>query len=77
MWELASVKIETIYIYLLEEGTDVWRPCKAEHLGGERYRILDEAPEGEVWEFKNGTVVKCRMRELLDGAALVAMESAD
>jgi hypothetical protein len=61
------VKIETIYVYLLEEGTDVWRPCRAEHLGGDRYRILDEAPDDEIWEFVTGDVVRCRLKKIGTG----------
>ena len=61
------MKIETIYAYLLEEGADVWRPCRAEHLGGDRYRILDEAPDDEIWEFVTGDVVRCRLKKIGTG----------
>jgi len=60
---------KTIYIRLLDEGVDVWRPVKAEVLGGERYRIISENtdPEDEKWEFKTGEVVHCTGKELMDG----------
>ena len=31
---------ETIYVALLDEGIDVWRPVEAERLSPDRYRIL-------------------------------------
>ena len=60
---------KTIYVRLLDEGVDVWRPVKAEVLGGERYRIISENtdPEVEKWEFKIGEVVHCTEKELMDG----------
>jgi hypothetical protein len=36
----------------------------AEHVGGDAYRIVEETPEGEEWQFKTGTVVRCRMQNL-------------
>jgi hypothetical protein len=41
----------TIYVAPLDEGVDVWRPVAAEYLGNDLYRLLDETPEDEVWEF--------------------------
>lgn len=41
----------TIYVALLDEGVDVWRPVAAEHLGSDLYRLIDETPAGEVWEY--------------------------
>ena len=45
---------ETIYVPLLEEGTDVWRPVVAEKLIDETFRILGEMPEDERWEYRPG-----------------------
>ena len=69
----------TIYVQILDENVDVWRPVQAVHEGGDRYRILSEnaAPDEEHWEFTTGTVVRCASRRLSDGAALVAIERAD
>src|ERR1035441_3482104 len=42
----------TIYISLLDEGTDVWRPVSAERVSGEIYRITGTPPDDtETWEF--------------------------
>jgi hypothetical protein len=43
-----------IYVYLLEEGVDVWRPVQARALGGDEFEILGPVPEDEVWEFPPG-----------------------
>ena len=67
----------TIYVALLKEGTDCWRPVQAESLGGELYRIVGERPDGEVWSFSVGDVVKCKERTFQGrGCELVAYEKA-
>jgi hypothetical protein len=72
------MKTSTIHIYLLNEGVDTWYPVHAEHLGGDRYRILEEAPEDPVWQFGKDDVVRCRIQKLGSGTtfadALVAFE---
>jgi hypothetical protein len=73
------VKVEhgliTIYVSLLNEGTDCWRPVKAESLAEGLFRITDSQPEDEQWEFQPGQVVRCRERAFQDGEGLVAFES--
>jgi len=60
-----STKTETIYMPLLEEGIDVWRPVLARRISGDSYRILDQDYDRDVetWEFEPGTIVKCRQEE--------------
>jgi len=67
------MKTETIYIYLLDEGTDVWRPVEAENLGNNRYRIIssNNDPEDEKWEFQTGDIVSCERKILGDSASSV------
>ena len=67
----------TIYIELLDEGTDCWRPVAAERLSDDAYRIVDAMPEDETWRFQPGEVVRCKPREFSDGAALTAYESVN
>jgi hypothetical protein len=67
---------ETIYVELLEEGVDVWRPVEAQVLGDGRYRLLappDYDSETETWAFLPGTVVRCEARRLSDGIVFVAV----
>jgi hypothetical protein len=66
--------IETIYVRLLNEAVDVWRPVTAEPLGGERYRIISKNtdPEDEKWEFETGDIVHCVEKELMDGTKSIS-----
>lgn len=71
---------ETIFIYLLEEGTDVWRPVSAVPVCDGWFRIvsLNSDPDDEKWQFTTGDIVKCETRLLTEGAkhreVLVATE---
>lgn len=49
-----------IYVKLLNEGVDVWRPVEAERLEGETYRIAEPSnkAEDETWEFPPGSLVE-------------------
>ena len=64
----SSVATQTIYVELVDEGVDVWRPVDAtvEHNG--TFRLPDHAPEGEAWRFLPGSVVRCERRLLSDRA---------
>lgn len=68
----------TIYVYLLDEGTDCWRPVSAEHIRDDVYRILGQPPdpEDEKWEHLPGALVRCRQQRLSGGDCLVAYEAA-
>lgn len=51
---------ETIYIELLDEGTRVFAPVLAEHLGGRYYKILEHnRADYGVLRFEVGTYVLC------------------
>jgi hypothetical protein len=67
-----------IYLYLLNEGTDVWRPVHAEHIEGDIYKITeDEVPDGEEWAFPPRAHVRCREHTFSGGqTGLVAFELA-
>lgn len=74
--------LETVEVWvpLLNEGTVVSRPTKAERIDQERYRILptpDYDPEDEEWEYPPGTVVRCRLDSSEDGSTyLLAVQRA-
>ena len=53
-------RVVEILVPLLNEGTHVSRPVKAEWLGGDRYRVLGDAPPNEEWAFGSGTIVIAR-----------------
>lgn len=58
---------EVVYVKLLDEGTDVWRPVRAEHVGGDLYRLTGEPPDDEVWPFAVGDIVRCKPQTLSGG----------
>ena len=66
--------METIYVALLDEDVEVWRPVEASR-EGEFYRIGGSVPEDERWTFTPGSLVRCEQRELSEGPALVAVEA--
>jgi len=68
-----------IYVALVDEGVDVWRPVQAEHLSDNLYRILDQSYDRaiESWQFEPGDVVLCDMIESSDGRILAAIRKAD
>jgi hypothetical protein len=53
---------ERIYVRLLNEGVDVWRPVQAVREGADYFRSVGPTPqpEGEEWEFPLGSVVGAR-----------------
>ena len=66
----------TIYVYLPDEAVEVWRPIQARHLGADRYQIVsvNNASAIERLEFNSGDTVRCELRLLSGGEALVAYE---
>lgn len=65
---------QTVYVELLGEGVDVWRPVEAEAETDDIFRLPHPAPEGEAWRFPPGSRVRCESRQLSDRQALVATE---
>ena len=66
----------TIYVRLLDEGTDAWYPVEAVPVSDGIYEIVGKNPDPEDlhWEFGEGSKVRCRPRQLSDGPQLVAYE---
>ena len=65
----------TVYVYLLDEGTNVWRPVTSEQVGIGLFRLNGPVPEGESWQFRPGEIVSCEERTLSGGPVLVAVKS--
>jgi hypothetical protein len=67
-----------IYVYLVDEGTDVWRPVDAIHIKDSIYRIDPESTisETETWQFLPGDIIRCEEKRLSRGVCLVAIEKA-
>jgi len=67
--------MSTIYIRLLGEGTDVFRPTQAEELTAGRFKLLptpDYDPDDERWEFIPGSIVRGVNRTMEGKAVMVA-----
>jgi hypothetical protein len=64
-----------IFVGLLGEGVDVWRPVQAEHVQGNVYRIKEQPYDRtvETWQFEPGDAVVCEMIESSDGRILTAV----
>jgi hypothetical protein len=56
-----------VYVALLAEGVDCWRPATTETLGVGRCPLTGSVPEEEVWEFRPGEIVMCRERTFQNG----------
>jgi hypothetical protein len=69
-----------IYVPLVDEGVDVWRPVIAEVVGDQTFRIVGEniSPDDEHWAFATGEVVRCEDHRFQDGSSgLVAVARND
>jgi hypothetical protein len=64
-----------IYVALLNEGTDVWRPVGATQIRRGIFRIDARAPADDTWQFPQGSHVRCEPH-VFDGGeiGLVAVE---
>jgi hypothetical protein len=69
---------ETIYVALLDEGVDVWRPVMARRLSDGTYLILEQDYDRstETWQFEPGAVVKGRVEKRNGRQITVATEAA-
>jgi len=60
--------ISKLYVALLDECVECWRPVAAESLGSGLFRIVGAVPDDEVWEYQPGEVVNVRERTFSDGS---------
>ena len=63
-----------IFIRLLHERVDVWRPVRAEHLHDDVYKIVNQLYDREIetWQFGPGDEVVCELIDSSDGRILAA-----
>jgi hypothetical protein len=59
---------QEVFVALVHEGVDSWRPVEARHLREDQYLLGGAIPDGEVWEFQPGETVRCRERIFQGGA---------
>ena len=73
-----SIKTKDIYVFLLNEGVEVWRPTQAIELGKGLYKILATEhydPEDETWKFPPGSIVRGENKKLSNGIFFVAVDA--
>ena len=69
---------DVIYMPLLDEGVDVWRPVPAWKIDAQTYIVLrpdDYDPEDERWTFPPGSTVECEPRRIDNDDVLAAVRS--
>jgi hypothetical protein len=64
---------KTIYMPLIEEGVDCWRPVRALQIGADIFQVTDKIPEDESWAFAPFARVRCRDKVFADGKAGLAI----
>jgi hypothetical protein len=76
--QVLNTEMTTIYIRLLDEGTEAFRPTSAEPVGNALFRVLPTSnydSGDEKWEFVPGSLVGCQKRKLEGEDVLVAVRS--
>lgn len=76
---VTTESIKTVYVRLLGEGTDVFRPVTAVSVSDSKFTLIGSEnlrPEDENWEFPLGTVVIAEPRVLSGDTVLVAVARA-
>lgn len=65
-----------IYVALLDEGVDVWRPIEAQHLHDNVYLIVSQPYDRgiERWQFEPGDRVRTQIVASSDGRVLAATD---
>ena len=78
VWGIRMGDTATVYVALLREGTEVWRPVSALSLGGNRFALLGPIPDDEIWEYQPGDAVVAEGRTFADSeSGLVAVAYAN
>jgi hypothetical protein len=64
-----------IFVSLMDEGVDVWRPVQAEQLHDNVYRIAEQPYDRdlETWQFEPGYEVICEVIDASEGPILAAV----
>ena len=71
--------VDAVYVPLLNEDVDVWRPVDAQKVGPNTYFLptdSDPAAQAETRAFPPGSTVVCQPRKTADGTILAAVRLA-
>ncbi len=80
MSEEKDLNIKEIYVALLGEGLEVWKPVKAIRIEKNIYQILDDTEYDEAdekWEFPPGSKVLCESKKIHDGVINAAVKKVE
>jgi hypothetical protein len=66
-----------VFVELMDEGVEVWRPVEAEQIGHARFRLPPTAPDEERWAIPPGSEVVAVKRLGADGPILAASAQDD
>jgi hypothetical protein len=69
--ETETMTSTVLFMPLLNEGTEVWRPVAVEPLSNGTYKILGPIPEDEEWAFPPGSIVGSLLRTFNAGDELL------
>lgn len=65
-----------IFVALLNEGANVWRPVSATQIENNIFRLEGSVPNDEEWEFLPGQLVECEHKIFSGGSSgLVAVRA--
>jgi hypothetical protein len=64
---------KTIYMPLVGEATDCWRPVRAVQISGDVFEIAEGVHEDETWFFAPFSRVRCQDRVFADGQTGLAI----
>lgn len=70
----------TIYVALLDQGVDAWRPVQARPLHNGLFRIIgvEADTSDETWQFQVGAIVKCKQKLFADGkSGMIIVEEVE
>jgi len=56
-----------IFMPLLQDGTDVWRPIEVTPLQDALYRVEGSMPDDETWQFPPGSVIEIKWKKFSNG----------
>ncbi|HEV7492926.1 MAG TPA: hypothetical protein VGO10_04055 [Baekduia sp.] len=71
----SPVTLAEIFVRVLDENVDVWRPVKAEQIAWDRFRIVEQPNDRgtERWDFEPGDEVMCELVDSDDETFLTTL----
>ena len=61
------MSVQTIFMPLIDEGTDVWAPVQAERFSDDTFLVFGPMPDDQGWRFSPNTIVAVERKNFSDG----------